>query len=289
MWGGELSDGPPLSDPRPTAEFLTDYGFGPAIIKHFFRPFYGGVFLEQELNSAAGMFAFTFDMFAHGHACVPALGMEQIPKQIAAKLAPETVELQHAVRGLQEGRALDQSGRKIDADVTVLATDQSTTARFLGQQTESKWRGTRCFYFRAPEAPTRTPILYLNGDETGILSSAHVVTALSPEAGPHAAAPNDALISATVKGDAETEESLTEAVANELSVWFGKPAREWKLLRDYHIAESLPGSASTAPGQAPGFQAIDSSLFVCGDHLGGASINGALRSGRLLAERLAQP
>ncbi|MGY8691015.1 MAG: FAD-dependent oxidoreductase, partial [Verrucomicrobiales bacterium] len=51
---------------RATGAFLREYGFSEPMIDGFFRPFYGGIFLERELRTSSRMFQFTFRMFAEG-------------------------------------------------------------------------------------------------------------------------------------------------------------------------------------------------------------------------------
>lgn len=54
-----------------TSEFLSEQ-FSEEIINQFFRPFFGGVFLETELRTSSRIFEFLFKMFASGDTAVPA-------------------------------------------------------------------------------------------------------------------------------------------------------------------------------------------------------------------------
>ena len=74
-----------------TAQYLRNYGFSELMIERFFRSFYGGIFLENELRTSSRMFEFTFKMFSLGAATLPANGMEEIPRQIAAQLPEESL------------------------------------------------------------------------------------------------------------------------------------------------------------------------------------------------------
>ncbi|MDX1666541.1 MAG: FAD-dependent oxidoreductase, partial [Saprospiraceae bacterium] len=69
-----------------TLDFLKTFGFSHRIIEHFFRPFFAGIFLEDELDTSARMFRFVFKMFGEGVAAVPAKGMEEIPRHLRGKL-----------------------------------------------------------------------------------------------------------------------------------------------------------------------------------------------------------
>ena len=67
---------------KPTAFVLKDYGFSDKFINGFFKPFYAGIFLENELTTSRRMFDFVFKMFAEGDTAIPANGIAEIPKQI---------------------------------------------------------------------------------------------------------------------------------------------------------------------------------------------------------------
>lgn len=58
-----------------TESYLKHAGFSPAMIDGFFRSFYGGIFLERELQTSSRMFEFTFKMFSQGSATLPSRGM----------------------------------------------------------------------------------------------------------------------------------------------------------------------------------------------------------------------
>jgi phytoene dehydrogenase-like protein len=51
-------------DDMTTEAYLTRAGFTPPMIGGFFRSFYGGIFLERELQTSSRMFEFTFKMFS---------------------------------------------------------------------------------------------------------------------------------------------------------------------------------------------------------------------------------
>ena len=96
-------DGPAAPTERTTAEELAARGFSPAFIRRFFVPFFGGVFLERSLETAAPVFLFDFAMFALGRACLPAGGMAAIPAQLAAGLPDDSVRLGCPVRTAAPG------------------------------------------------------------------------------------------------------------------------------------------------------------------------------------------
>ena len=50
--------------------------FSHSMIDRFFRPFFGGIFLERELRTSSRMFEFVFRMFSEGNTALPVKGIE---------------------------------------------------------------------------------------------------------------------------------------------------------------------------------------------------------------------
>ena len=86
-----------------TIELLRQRGFSEVIIERFFRPFLGGVFLDHQLATSSRLCEFVFRMFSLGDAAIPAGGMQQIPRQLAERLPPGTIELDCRVQAINDG------------------------------------------------------------------------------------------------------------------------------------------------------------------------------------------
>jgi predicted NAD/FAD-dependent oxidoreductase len=80
------------------------------------------------------------------------------------------------------------------------------------------------------------------------------------------------------------EDDLEAAVRRQLRGWFGGAVDRWRLLRVDRIPAALPRGARPAVAPEHAWARLSESVYLCGDHLDGASINGAMRSGRLAAE-----
>jgi phytoene dehydrogenase-like protein len=80
-----------------TEQYLRDFGFSERIVDQFFRPFIGGVFLDESLSVSSRMLEFVFRMFSVGGIAVPADGMAAIPRQLAEQLPRGSVNLQSSV------------------------------------------------------------------------------------------------------------------------------------------------------------------------------------------------
>jgi len=271
LLGGRKS----ASASAPTRERLRELGFSPASIEHFFRPFFGGVFLESELDTPAVMFEFVFRMFAAGRATLPARGMQAIPDQLAAGLPAERLRLGRHVDAVGPEQVVLRDGETVAARATVVAADARQANRLLGRPGEPAWSSGTTLYFSAPRSPLRQPILMLDGDGEGLVNHVCVPSDVAPGYAPA----DRALISVTLIGLHDAgDPALAGRVRNELVDWFGDEAGAWRHLRTYAIPWALPR------GFAEGEPRVSAGLYVCGDHVENPSINGAMASGRRAAE-----
>ena len=118
-----------------TMQYLQDYGWSPQMIATFFKPFFGGVFLENELTTSSNFFRFVFKQFYNGQAVLPTGGMQAIPEQLAVGLPGGSVRLNTPVAALDGNVVHLAKGERIRADKIVVATDAPMTdqAQFLGE------------------------------------------------------------------------------------------------------------------------------------------------------------
>ena len=279
-----------------TLTFLRRYGWSENMINRFFRPFFGGVFLDRELGTASNFFEFVFQQFVTGDAVVPALGMQQIPEQLAARLPAGTVRLNTAVTSL-EGRTVRlASGETLTGRAVVLATDGPAAMALLAGAgvrlpapapagRPETGRPTTCTYFGTDggHSPGRADrLLRLNAAPRPALAHnvafpADVSAAYAP-AGQH-------LVSVSTHGAHGLSESeLTENLRAELAAWFGPAARQWRHLRTYQIAYGLPVYAAGEP--AGRSRQVAEGLYRAGDWSAYPSLNAAMATGREVAELL---
>ncbi|HMS82992.1 MAG TPA: NAD(P)/FAD-dependent oxidoreductase [Nitrospira sp.] len=273
-----------MKDPtRPTRDVLQAYEFSDAMVMHFFRPFLSGVFLETELSTPCWIFELVWAAFCRGVTALPRDGIGAIAQQLAATLPPGTIRVNHAVQQVQGASVVLKSGESLSADVLVLATDDATAGRLRGEHRSSTpARGSVTLYFDAPAAPQRGPWLMVNGENDGVVRTVCVLS----EAAPSYAPPGRALISVTAIEQAGTDGDISHAVRQHLHSWFGSQVNEWRHLRTDRIPRALPpldvlsiGNRTTSPRLAAG-------LYLCGDYRESGTLDGALLSGRKVAEAI---
>ncbi len=267
-------------DDRSTEDFLRAFGFSEGMIDGFFRPFYGGIFLERELTTSSRMFEFTFKMFAEGSATLPAEGMSAIPRQLAARLPEGAIRLGTPVRAVDRNSIVTEDGERLRADFVVVATDGSTATSLVPglPRKEMAWRSVTALYFSAPKSPLGEAIIALNGDTGGVVNNVCVLSDVTPAYAPA----GRALVSVSVLGDPDPD-GLEERVRAELADWFGGEVARWEWLRTDRIPRALP--VSNPSGKTDGYQ-VSEGIYVCGDHCSSASIEGALVSGTRVANAI---
>lgn len=250
-----------MKDPtRPTRDVLQAYEFSDAMVRHFFQPFLGGVFLETELSTPCWIFELVWAAFCRGVTALPRDGMGAIAQQLAGTLPPGTIRLNHAVQQIHATSVVLESGESLRTDVLVLATDDATAARLRGENgSNALARGSVTLYFDAPAAPQRGPWLMVNGENDGV---ARTVCVLS-EAAPSYAPIGRALISVTATEQTGMHGDISQAVRQHLQSWFGSQVNEWRHLRTDRIQRALPHSTYCQPGTAPPHRAwLQGCIFV---------------------------
>ncbi|MBL8138934.1 MAG: FAD-dependent oxidoreductase [Acidobacteria bacterium] len=268
--------------PETTAlEALHAHGFSDVMTERFLRPWLGGIFLDDALSASSRMLMFVMRMFAEGDAAVPAAGMQAIPEQLAAALAPGTVRVNAPVAAVGNGAVTLQSGERIAADAVVVATDGAAAAELLPTMAAPSWRPVTCLYFAAPASPLAATVLALNGSGTGVVNNVAVMSDVAPGYAPA----QQSLVSVSVlKQSDATDGALAAQVQAELEGWFGPGVRAWRWLRTYRVDRALPVRWPLEVG-AP--LAVSPGVWVAGDFQATASIQGAMESGERVADAIA--
>lgn len=272
----EIFERPEMS----TRQALLRRRFSERIIDEFFRPWFGGIQLEPKLGASSRMFEFVFRMMSEGDAAVPAKGMGEIPKQLAAGLPEGSVRLNARVRSL-EGRTVTlEGGETVTGENVVVAVEGPEAHRLVRSRKTTPSRAVTCLYFAADEPPVDDPVLVLGGSGRGLINNLAVMSLVSPDYAPE----GQHLISVSVLGlPSRDERSVASNVMSQLKRWFGVSASRWKLLRMYQIEHAQPVVTPLEWARDP---RLGPGLYAAGDHLATPSIQGAMESGRRAAEAL---
>lgn len=265
-----------------TISQLKKYGFSTKMIERFYKPFFSGIFLENDLKTSSNMFDFVMKMFSEGDAAIPALGMEEIPKQLLAMLPENSILYNVQVSAIENNKIICESGQVFEADKIIIATEATGFASQYISKNKQNFNQVTNVYFEAKVAPTKKAVVVLNASvNKKWANNLTVMTNISDEYAPE----NKVLIAVSFNGiPAITDELLAENMKKELKIWYGNQVEDWKMLKTYRVNYALPNQEKVANEVTQSEIQISEKLFICGDYLLNGSINAAMKSGRLVAE-----
>ena len=267
--------------------------FSEEMIDRFFRPFLGGIFFDGKLRTNAHELDFVFRMLALGENCLPKNGIRAVSNYMASLLPAGSLRLSTPVASVAaDGSSVKLAdGKTIKASSVVVATDGSVARKLLASAgvdlgPEGDTKKTTCLYFAINgEAPSREPILYLNGDGvadaegTTVINNMCFPSTVSPSYAPA----GKSLASVSIIGiPTKSDEEVAADVKKQLSEWFGPSVQEWQLLKTYRIPYCQPNQEP--PSSREKAVQVLPFVYVAGDHRETASLQGALRSGTRCGE-----
>ncbi|QCX00071.1 FAD-dependent oxidoreductase [Aggregatimonas sangjinii] len=259
-----------------TLQYLEKYGFSDRVIARFFKPFFSGIFLEDELSTSSKMFRFVYKMFASGDAAIPKKGMQEIPKQLFGSLQHTKFHFNTRIHRIDGKTLYLDEDKSVAYDYVIIATDPTPLLQEL-KPSPVRWHSTQTLYFKCAKSTIGKPIIGLVGGGETLVNNIHYVTDLLSAKHP------EAVLSVTiVKSHTLTDAALEKQVRKELLEECGIDGLTF--LRSYKIAKALPNLQS--PTYDSRIIKYSDSIFLAGDHLANGSINAAMRSGELAAQTL---
>jgi phytoene dehydrogenase-like protein len=265
-------------------KYLRGEGFSERIIDDFYRPFYGGIFLDRSLFTSSRVLRFTFKMLATGKTVVPGRGIGEIPKQLAARLSICAVRTNSPVHSLlREGErvvGVEAAGEEHEADAVVLATEAPTAGRLAGAAVPDGSVGQLCVYYAAGGMGSGKKIV-LNAEDGEFVNNAVEISAIAPSYAPR----GQHLLSVVALGGFELPDAeIYRHGVEEVTRWY--PEADLAPLAVYRIPyaqfsqppgihERLPKNRTGTPG-----------LVLAGEYTVDSSINGSMLSGEKAAEEV---
>lgn len=264
----------------PTLEYLQDRGFSKKMLERFFRPFFGGIFLENELRTPASMFRFVFKMFSEGEAAIPRKGMGAIGLQLTSGLKKTSIRYGTSVSGITDGQIHLNGGECIPFEKVLIATDPHRLLPGLQGQ-KLAFSSTTNLYFKAEKAPIQAALIALVADSDNPINSFCELSAVSEDYAP----PGQNLISVSLKegpvsGDVQNQ---TRAALAHLT---GLPESNYEFIRMYTIPRALPALDDVHYDIQPTQLRLTEKIYTAGDYLLNGSLDAAMRSGRRAAEAI---
>lgn len=270
-----------------TADFLKRSGFSRGFIDRFARPFFGGVFLDNALETSSGLFLVYLKRFLTGTAWLPSGGISALPKAIASEIPMECLRFNTRVASVETGGGSATgvhlaNGTFLPASRVVLAVDEPSACALLGRPAPPPGRSVAVVYFKSRTSLYRHPCLVLPDAPAPVVRHFVQITNIAPSYAPldwH-------LISATVIDPAKhPAATMHELAAREIAAVFPRAEGELEHLETVHVPYAVPAQPPGFGARIP-FPNLPANVYIAGDWACGASIQEALDSGLRAARRL---
>lgn len=175
-----------------TEAYLRRKGLSQRAIDLFFRPFFGGIFLNRELSTSARLFRYYFRMLMDAGAALPRAGMGAITQQLSEGLhIKNNVNVTH-LESYSHGShvCVYTSTEEIyKAKQVIVATDPATAQQLIGERLgrgdlAHRSLSSHHLHYWAPEALDSEHRLILNS-RLGWINNAHWISNAIPERTPN--------------------------------------------------------------------------------------------------------
>lgn len=268
-----------------TAQLLEQRRFSEDFVDGFLRPFFGGVFLDDDLQTSAGLLRYYLANFLLGRAFLPKGGVERLAATLRAQIPDDRFLFGQAVRGIEKGadgfRLALESGGILAASTVILALGAEETARILGWPAP-RMQPTTSIYFRSRRALYPDRCLVLPRAKRPLVRHFAQVTNVDPSLAPEGVH----LLSATVLDDRGLDdESLFQIALREIGGVMPAAAGLLEPLQVIRVPSALPGQT---PQHLVTWRqrraTLPEGLLLAGDLAGNACQQNALQSGARAAE-----
>ena len=269
------------ADSTTTADALDSFGFSASIKERFLAPFLRAIYLEPELSTSIRKFDEVFKNFANGEIAVPSMGISSIPKQLGSSLSGDELKLNTPVRNINRNIIELESGQKIESNNTVIAVEESNANNLLGvtKNNSSYKTEVACLYFGVKKTNVPEAILIINGTGSGPVNN----LSLMPRGTEYAPEDFKLVVVSVVSHQFLDKNNLQQLVVDQLEQWYGIEVRNWRYLKTHKIKRPVPCPAGM-PLKIT--SKVREGMYRCGDYMGVASLNTAIKSGRKAAEAI---
>ncbi len=280
------SDREILADASAASTLRYLHGFSDEALERFFRPFFGGVLLDNELETSAALFRYYFKTFLLGRTVLPRRGMQAIPDQLRSRLPESAVRLGTEVRSLTTERGKVRavqtaSGESIDCDAVVLACPEPVSTKLAGGTARAA-HSAAAVYFASERSLYPERLIVLPTGRRKLVRNFVQITNVCPDYAP----PGLHLLSATVLKTPITEADVATAEAEIRSI-YPVPTGTLRHVRTIEVPYACPVQPP-GEGYTRTYAKPLPNVWRCGDGVIHASIQGAMESGAATARALVQ-
>ena len=256
-----------------TRAALADRGFSATMVERLWEPLFAGIQLDPDLEVSRRRFEVVLRCLARGDSAVPAAGMQALPDQLAARLAPGSLRLGARATGIDRTTVTVADGSTVTAEQVVVAVEGPAAAALLTGVEDPGSRGVAAWWALAPEPPFTGRSIALDGVRGGPVKNVAVMTNVAPDYAPG----RHLVVAAVPVGRGALPEDVEGPARAQLRGWFGPVVEDWETVRIDRIAHGQPDQSPPLNPKQP--VVLGDGRFVAGDHRDTASIQGALFSG----------
>ena len=261
-----------------TATLFETLEFSKKCQDYFLKPFFRGVFLDDELTTSARLCLFYWKCFLEGTALIPHDGITAIPHQLANQLNSKNIIKNTAITNINKTLISTHTDTRIKADFICCATDYKTAAT-LYNLPDKTYQSVTNYYYETDTPPLNNSYLHLDGS-AGPINNFHNVTAINKHSSPK----GKYLFSVTSIPNKQTSEHYEKNILNQLKLYFGNQIDTWNLVTQFHIPQALPHQSISHSVLNTHYNTQNT--YFCGDWTVQGSIQGALSSGRKTAKQI---
>ncbi|WP_194852540.1 NAD(P)/FAD-dependent oxidoreductase [Nonlabens antarcticus] len=257
-----------------TLDYLQKAGFSDQIIQNFFKPFYSGIFLENELQTSSRMFEFVFKMFSQGSATLPAAGIQAIPEQLASHLETNQIKLNTTVSRVVGNQITLADGSVLESDYTIIAGQADRLVPNL-PISNIKWHEVTVLYFKTTHKGFGKPIIGLISHPKSLSNNFHFSQDVFSD--------HENVISISVVKEHDYNEN---ELASRVRMEFKEHAHIdlGDLIKSQTIKKALPSLKNINYCMDSTETRLTENVYLAGDHLSNGSLNAAMLNGKAAAQ-----
>ncbi len=235
--------------------------------KLFFYPFFRGVFLSKELHTDTNFFLKIFKKFAFGTASLPSHGMKMLPKEIIKKHHLD-INYNYELKNIESQKAIFVNDIEEHFDKIVLAMPINNLKEITNINIEAENNFNKTAYVKSSKKVLNKAIMLVADDKYKI-NSIQCLSNISKNYSPD---------SKHLYSISSLEDIDDDMLVSEFKSITKLEDKDIKLIKSYTINEALPAISEDIENR--------DNIYFCGDWKCEASIDGAIKSGRLCAEEI---
>ncbi len=250
-------------------------GISTKAVNDVLQPFLRGTLLSNELDTSFNFTKLLLKSFIKGRPGTHPRGIAALPEALAALSPKVQIDFNSPVRSIRSHEVHTEND-SYHAKYVVVATDGST-ASSLTDAAEPEWMTQTSWWWSLPKLSTSSG-LRIDLDER-LLSSALDISSVAPERSPS----NKSLVATPANNVAPTSQ-LEQTARESVARTYGVSLTDVELVTTTYVTHALP--KIRPPLRLTNDHSVNG-VYLAGDYLETASIQGAMKSGARVAMLIA--